>query len=129
VKAVLALSPYDQPFIVHETLGGLAAPVMYQGGTLDLGITPSIEKPDGGYDESPAPKYFVDFYGAGHLAWADVGASAPKDGITAYALAFLDHTVKGDAAAKLLTSPRPGVFLLRYDSELGDNGPGQHGRR
>jgi pimeloyl-ACP methyl ester carboxylesterase len=129
VRAVLALSPYDQPFIVHETLSGLKAPVMYQGGTLDLGITPSIEKPDGGYDQSPAPKYFADFYGAGHLAWTDAGNSGPRDGIVAYALAFIDHSVKGDAAAKILTSPKPGVWLLRYDSELGDNGAGQHGRR
>ena len=128
-KAVLALSPYDQPFIVHETLGGLTAPVMYQGGTLDLGITPSIEKPDGGYDQSPEPKYFAEFYGAGHLAWADVGNPGPKDGIVAYSLAFLDHAVKGEPAARILTSPRPGIFLLRYASELGDNGAGQHGRR
>jgi predicted dienelactone hydrolase len=128
-KAVLALSPYDQPFIVHDTLAGLTAPVMFQGGTLDLGITPSIEAPNGGYDQSPKPRYFADFYGAGHLAWADIGASAPKDGIVAYALAFLDHTVNEAAPARILTTPRPGVFLLRFDSELGDNGAGQHGRR
>ena len=48
IKAVLALSPYAQPFIAHSTLGGLRAPVMYQGGTLDVGITPWIKKNSGG---------------------------------------------------------------------------------
>jgi pimeloyl-ACP methyl ester carboxylesterase len=40
VKAVLALSPYTDPFLVHRTLSGVSTPIMYQGGTLDLGITP-----------------------------------------------------------------------------------------
>ncbi|HKD12230.1 MAG TPA: hypothetical protein VKE50_09145 [Thermoanaerobaculia bacterium] len=129
VRAVLALSPYDQPFLVHETLGGLAAPVMYQGGTLDLGITPSIEKPDGGYDASPRPKYFAELFGAGHLAWTNLGPLAPRADIVADGVAFLDRYVNGAPAAPVLTQPQPGVFLLRYDSELGDNGNGQRGGR
>ncbi len=129
MRAILALSPYDQPFLAHDTLGGLGAPVLYQGGTLDLGITPSIEKPDGGYDASPSPKYFVEFFGAGHLAWSNLGPLPPRDGIVGYSLAFLDHSVNGTAAAALLTAPPPGVFLLRYDSALGSNGKGQGGGR
>ena len=39
VKAVLALSPYSAPFTVSHTLGDIHIPVMYQGGTLDAGIT------------------------------------------------------------------------------------------
>ena len=53
VKAVLALSPYTQPFIVHGALSGLAAPVIYQGGTLDFSITPALDKAEGAYDQSP----------------------------------------------------------------------------
>jgi predicted dienelactone hydrolase len=112
VKAVLALSPYDQPFVAQKTLGGLAAPVMYQGGTRDLGITPSVRRPGGGYDQSPAPKYFVEFDRAGHLAWSDFPSEAHA-GIVAYALAFLDRYLKGDAAAGL-TRKAPGVADLRY---------------
>ena len=44
IKAILALSPYVQPFVQHKTLTDLSAPVMYQGGTLDFGITPSLAK-------------------------------------------------------------------------------------
>ena len=44
VKAVLALSPYSQPFLLHGTLAALSAPVMYQGGTRDFGTTPALQK-------------------------------------------------------------------------------------
>jgi predicted dienelactone hydrolase len=113
VKAVLALSPYDQPFLAKKTLGGLLAPVMYQGGTRDLGITPSVRRPGGGYDQSPAPKYFVEFDRAGHLAWSDFPSEAHA-GIVAYARAFLDRYLKGEAAGAL-TVRSSGVAELRYD--------------
>jgi len=121
VKAVLALSPYDQPFLAKKTLGGLEAPVMFQGGTRDLGITPSVRKPGGGYDQSPAPKYFVEFERASHLAWSDF-PSESHAAIVAYARAFLDRYVKGAPADASLTRTSPGVAELRYESELGTRG-------
>jgi hypothetical protein len=121
VKAVLALSPYTQPYLVHRTLDGLSAPVMYQKGTLDVGITPSIRRAGGVYDASPAPKYFIGFSRAGHLAWTDLRATAHDD-IVAYAIAFLDHYVLGALAAASLTNRAGGVAELRYDSELGHAG-------
>jgi predicted dienelactone hydrolase len=121
VKAVLALSPYSQPFVRHHTLGGVAAPVMYQSGTHDFGIAPSIRRPAGSYDQSPAPKYFVEFDQAGHGAWTDFSHTA-HDAIIAYSLAFMNHYVKGDAADPLLTHGTPGVTLYRYVSDLGSSG-------
>jgi predicted dienelactone hydrolase len=121
IRAVLALSPYSQPFLTHQTLGGLTAPVMYQGGTRDFGITPALHKSQGAYDQTPAPKYFVEFQGAGHLAWTDLRSSS-HELIIAYSLAFLDHYVKGLPALPALTQTRPGVAALRYDSELGTSG-------
>src|SRR5262249_46404019 len=73
VKAVLALSPYAQPYTVKKTLGGLAAPVMYQSGTLDFGVKPALHRELGAFDQSPAPKYYVEFDRAGHFAWTNVG--------------------------------------------------------
>jgi predicted dienelactone hydrolase len=135
VKAVLALSPYTEPYLVHGTLGGLSAPVMYQGGTLDVGITPSIRRAGGVYDASPAPKYFVDFTRAGHLAWTELRATA-HDEMVAYAIAFLDHYVLDTPATPGLTQQTGSVAELRYDSELGhaasaptDNGGQNGGRR
>jgi predicted dienelactone hydrolase len=118
VKAVLALSPYTEPFVVHGTLAGVAAPVMYQGGTLDVGITPFVRKPGGAYDATPSPKYFVDFSRAGHLAWTDL-RSGSHAAINEYAIAFLDHYVLGAAAMSTLTQQLSGVADMRYDSELG----------
>jgi predicted dienelactone hydrolase len=118
VKAVLALSPYTDPFLVHATLGGIAAPVMYQGGTLDLGITPSLKKSRGVFDASPAPKYFVEFTAAGHFAWTNLRADVHQR-ILDYALPFLDHYVRGAPATPGLTASEAGVAQLRYKSELG----------
>jgi dienelactone hydrolase len=108
VKAVLALSPYSQPFLVHDMLGGLNAPVMYQGGTRDLGITPSLRKNSGAYAQSPTPKYYVEFDKAGHFAWTNLSTTAHRL-IVAYSLAFMNHYVKGEPADPMLMHAQPEV--------------------
>lgn len=95
VKAVLALSPYSRPFDLHHTLSNIKAPVMYQGGSFDLAITPFIKRPGGSYDQTPGPKYFVEIDRAGHFAWTNRNEDKHAV-ITHYALAFLDSYVKGE---------------------------------
>jgi predicted dienelactone hydrolase len=112
VSAVLALSPYSQPFVVHHTLKNLGAPVMYQGGTLDFGITPFLKRPGGAYDASPAPKYFVEFTGAGHFAWTNLSRNAHSL-ILQYSLPFLDHYLRG-TPDEGLKQTLPGVSDLRH---------------
>ena len=113
IKAVLALSPYAQPFAVAGTLDGLAGiPVMYQGGTRDTGITPFVTRPGGIYDKTPAPKYLVEFDGAGHFAWTDLNPMFQSD-IIAYSRAFLDHALKGAAFPAELTRPHGRVSAVR----------------
>jgi predicted dienelactone hydrolase len=117
VKAVLALSPYAQPFTVQRSLGGLAGiPVMYQGGTRDIGITPFVEGPDGAYAQSPAPKYFVEFDGAGHFAWTDLNP-AHQAAIIEYSRAFLDHALGGKPFPPALARTGEGVFDFRAGPE------------
>ncbi len=118
IKAILTLSPFSQPYNIHHTLGGLSAPVMYQGGIADVGTTPFLRIPGGSYATSPAPKYFVEFRGAGHFAWGDMRKTFHPS-INAYALAFFDHYVKGKPADEVLTSYRKDVSALWYDSDLG----------
>jgi predicted dienelactone hydrolase len=113
VKAVLGLSPYLAPFLARHTLQGLAAPVMYQGGTLDLGLTPAVRRLEGGYDQSPSPKYYVEFDQAGHFAWTDVGGS-DREPITRYSVAFMNRYVKGEADDPVLLRAGPGVTSFRY---------------
>jgi dienelactone hydrolase len=101
VKAVLALSPYVEPYLRHGgALDRVEAAVMYQGGTLDLGLTPSLHRPGGAYDKTPAPVYFVELRSAGHLAWTDL---QPRfhDTIVHYALAFFDAHLKDQPPAPL----------------------------
>ena len=114
VKAVLALSPYSEPFIVHGTLAGLAVPVMYQGGTHDFGITPAIEKTLGAYDQSPEPKYLVVINRAGHLSWTNIGRAVFRKPIVDYSVAFLNRYVKGRPAEPLLSQPGLGISLFRH---------------
>ena len=98
IKAVVALSPYTRPFNEKRTLAGLKVPVMYQGGTRDNSITPFLREPGGSYDQSPAPKYYVEFTGAGHFAWTNLGWDA-KPHIASWTVAFLNQYVKGQADA------------------------------
>lgn len=118
VRAVLALSPYSQPFIVRQTLAGIAVPVMYQGGSRDFGITLALRKNSGAYEQSRSPKYYVEFQDAGHFAWTDLSA-VDHEAIVAYAIAFTNHYVKGAPADPLLTRAARDVAELRFASELG----------
>ena len=114
VKAVLALSPYCAPFIKKGDLGHLDVPVMYQGGTLDVGITPFVRRPGGAYDLTSAPKYFLDLAGAGHFAWTNLNKSYQSI-IDDYAVAFFDRYLKGTPGplAHLVEPPWP-----QYVSDL-----------
>lgn len=111
VKAVLAMSPYSMPFSFQRTLGNVHVPVMYQGGSKDLAITPFVSRRGGAYDQTSSPAYFVDFAGADHLSWSELEMGY-KDDITHYALAFFDKYLKGDQTADL-TTKLPDVDDLR----------------
>jgi len=116
VKAVLGLSPYCAPFILKGNLGHLDVPMMYQGGTLDIGISTYVRQPGGAYDRTSAPKYFLDLAGAGHFAWTNLDKSYQSI-ISDYAVAFFDRYLKGtsEPLTHLLARPWPkDVSDLRY---------------
>ena len=80
LKVALLLSPYVDPYLTsgRTQLAGIAIPVMYQGGTLDVGITPALKRPGGAFDSTGRPKYFAELMAAGHFEWTNVTcASAP----------------------------------------------------
>jgi predicted dienelactone hydrolase len=110
-KAVLALSPFALPFIRNKTLGGLDAPVMYQGGTRD-GMTMFLKMPGGAYDQSPAPKYFVEFDHIGHRGWTDADVTQHED-IESYSVAFFDLYLKRKPFPAKLLKPYPGIDDLK----------------
>ena len=100
VKAVLAMSPFVEPFIRHGALDRIDAAVMYQGGTSDMSITPSLHRPGGAYDKTPAPVFYVELHQAAHLAWTDL-LPRVHDSIVHYALAFFDAKLRGAAETAL----------------------------
>jgi predicted dienelactone hydrolase len=110
IKAVLALSPHCSPFLLKGDLGNMGIPVMYQGGTADLGETPVVKREGGVYDQSSKPKYFVELDGAGHFAWTDLN-NRYQDVICAYSVAFFDHYLKrqtaADPLAAMMQNPLP----------------------
>ncbi|MDR3691678.1 MAG: alpha/beta hydrolase [Fimbriimonas sp.] len=111
VKAVIALSPFCAPYVQHKTLSHLQAPVMYQGGTRDFGITPTVIKGGAAFDSTPSPAYYVELEGAGHFAWTDLNRRY-QPSIVHYCEAFLDRYLRGDITADL-TEKEPDVSLLR----------------
>lgn len=120
VRAILAFTPYSLPFQRSEGLRKLSAPVMYQAGTLDQVFTlPLIVS---GYDQSPAPKYFVEFTTAAHLAWTDLWLGG-HDEIVGYTLAFFDYYVRGKPSSATLRTKLPGVFTLRSAESAVANPP------
>lgn len=109
IKAVLALSPHCSPFVLKGDLAHLGVPVMYQGGTRDLGETPVVTRQGGAYDLSSVPKFYVEFNGAGHFAWTNLNKKY-QDLINAYSVAFFDRYLKDienpDPLARLLGNSR-----------------------
>lgn len=105
VRAVLAMSPYVMPFQMKNTLGNVRAPLMYQGGTLDVGITPFLKGPKGAYAAANPPVYFVELRAAAHLAWTNCGDERTTDSclahvtnahlIAEYGIAFFNRYLKG----------------------------------
>jgi predicted dienelactone hydrolase len=117
IKAVLALSPFNTPYLGKSgDLGHMNVPVMYQGGTLDLGITPTVKRLSGAYEKSSAPKYYVEFQGAGHFAWTDLNPRFHAT-IDRYSVSFFDRYLKGEAPpdgiAILFAKPLAGVSFQR----------------
>ena len=94
-KAVLAMSPFVGPYRVRKSLKNIDIPVMYQGGTKDTPITPELRRRGGSYDQTRAPKYFLEFKGAGHFSFTELDRGY-QDIIRRTALDFMNKYVKGE---------------------------------
>jgi predicted dienelactone hydrolase len=114
IRAVLAFSPYVLPFQVRATLGGVRVPLMYQGGTLDIGITPFLKGSNGAFAQANPPVYWVELKDAGHLAWVNCGNAHTTAScletkvnmrlIDRYGIAFFDEYLKQQRSAILAGS-------------------------
>jgi dienelactone hydrolase len=129
IKAALLFSPYLQPFLNQATLPKITAPIQYQGGTLDFGITPWVAMSGGGYDQAQPPKFFAELSGVGHLAWTNgtcnsagtvaacLATSSIAQLIDQYGFAFLDRFVLG-TPEPLLWGAGAGLANYRHEASL-----------
>jgi len=107
VRALALLSPYVAPFAGRKSLG-VRAPVMLQGGTLDVFITPSLPHI---YRQLSAPKYFATLRGENHFGWTnlaclgrttvDCARSGNPREIVALTSAFFDRHLRAKRAPRL----------------------------
>ena len=123
IRAALLLSPYILPYLDRGNLGSVDVPVMMQGATLDLGITPSLPAL---YEKLPSPKYLLVLKNQTHLAWLNMicrGSSTfeavrqePNARLIAeYGVAFFDHHLRGPGAGSgLLTRDNPALASYRF---------------
>ena len=98
--AVLALAPYVVPYVAKGSLGNMNVPVMYQGGTQDFEMTPSVSKEGGAYEKSSSPKYYVEFDKGGPFGWTN------RDGdhhamMLKYSRLFFDQVLKAQVSPAL----------------------------
>jgi predicted dienelactone hydrolase len=117
IRAVLAPSPYSSPYLSKEQRANLNIPVMYQGGTGDSVVTPTVKKSGGAYDQSAKPKYYIEFDGAGHFAWTHLNRTYVAS-INKYSVPFYDAYLKGqkgrpDQTVKCRPSQGRQRFTLR----------------
>ncbi len=114
LKAVIALSPFVEPFVAHGALPRLGVPVMYQ--TTGLQWDQRRRKVESeAYQLTSSPKYLVELKGVAQLdfEWTNLlclgeasVAACLKDqpnaaAIDRYTIAFLDRYLKGKAESQL----------------------------
>jgi len=118
IRAVAALSPWHKPLTVQNRVGDMTNDqTLYQGGTLDIAITPQLMEVGGAFDQTSPAKYLQVFDRAGHSAWTD-GALSERfhDDMAYYLTSFFDAFLKGGNNKKL-TQRQSRVSTLDYDHE------------
>lgn len=123
VRAVVALSPYAAPYLESRLAAGPRVPVMLQGATLDVFITPSLARL---YQTLAGPKCELVLRGESHFAWTNLASlgrsttAAVEAGnprwIAGYTLAFLDQHLRDVDRRDFLG--RPNRSLSRLSCEL-----------
>lgn len=111
IQAVLAFSPYSQPFTTgRDTIPNVTAPAMYQTGVFDI-LQPGVST---AYSDANPSKYLGVLKDATHVTWTNLVCSSETTiadclksepdaaAIDNYGIAFLDRYLRG-VSSSLLT--------------------------
>jgi predicted dienelactone hydrolase len=122
IKTAVLFSPFAQPYDVNGQLDEVTIPVMIQGGTLDLGITPFLPSV---YRKLPGPKSYLVLKKESHFGWTNLVSlgktttEAVSDGnpelIVKYTVAFFDQYLLGQDEAKILEGKDPELEIFRTE--------------
>lgn len=107
IRAFVLLSPYVAPYLGRKRLA-VAAPVMLQGGTLDVLITPSLPEL---FAALAPPKYYAVLRAENHFGWTNLaclgrttvdcaGSGNPRE-MVALTRGFLDRHLRSLPAKRL----------------------------
>lgn len=123
IKAALVWSPYAAPYLTQGNLTGVTVPVMFQGGTLDWGITPLIP---GVYKKLAGPKYYLVLQNETHFGWTNLIALGKSTTAVAesgnaklmldFSVAFFDRHLRQGKDASLLTEKHKKLHSYEFEA-------------
>lgn len=100
IRAVLALAPYVAPYLADREVANVQIPLMYQGATGDLLITPFLTGASGAYELTRSQKYLVMLSGGSHSMWASASGTEARL-ILDYGVGFFRKHLLGENPARL----------------------------
>lgn len=110
VGAVLAMSPFSAPLMMHNSLKQISIPVMFQAGTSDKLTQAWMVRTS--YHLTTSQKYYVEFPTAGHFDWMDVSAKNHAN-IIPYSVAFFDAYLKEKSIELCELADRKNIGFLQ----------------
>ncbi len=128
LKAAVLLSPYAHPFISQGDAGNVSIPVMLQGGTLDVGITPFLTPV---YRKLSGPKVLLVLKNETHFGWTNLislGKTTKEcvaDGnaelMTKYTIDFFDQHLLAVDRSAVLEKGNSRLESYRFESKSNGN--------
>lgn len=124
IKALVVFSPFAQPYAVNGKLNSVSIPVMLQGGTLDIPITPMLPAV---YDKLGGPKAFLVLKNETHFGWTNFVSlgKTTKETVTSgdpelmlrYSIAYLDQHLLKSNQAKALEAQDPALESYQFKNQ------------
>ena len=128
LKAAVLLSPFAHPFIAQGDASNISIPVMLQGGTLDVGITPFLTPV---YGKLSGPKVLLVLKNETHFGWTNLislGKTTKEcvaDGnaelMTKYTIDFFDQHLLGVDRSAVLEKGNSRLESYRFESKSNDD--------